>query len=306
MASLMIENQNRFEGVFTALITPFDATGSIDWDGFKKLVSAQIESGVSGVVPCGTTGESPTLSLEEKRKVIETCVTMTKGTSLRVIAGTGSNQTRESVEFSKWASDVGVDGVLVVTPYYNKPTQAGLIQHFTTIADAVSCEVVLYNVPGRTGVCLSSESIARLSKHSKINHIKEATGDCVFAGKILNDCRAQETEITLLSGDDPTYWPLLQCGAKGTISVASNLIPKVMNEMTDCQKNRNYDRGLQLHLDHLELFQMLFCESNPIPIKYAMHLNMGLNQTLRLPMTALSVENQNRLKSLLEKMEIVS
>ncbi len=295
----------QFEGVWTALITPFDSAGSIDESAYRKLIQNQIKAKVQGIVPCGTTGESPTLADSEKKKLIEIALKETKNTDLGVIAGTGTNHTRSSIEFSKWASNFGVDGVLVVTPYYNKPTQSGLEEHFLAIAENISCELVLYNVPSRTGVCLSPKTIARLSSHPRINTIKDATGDPAFANLTLSECYKKNSSINILSGDDATYWPLLMVGAKGAISVASNLVPEILCELTTAAKDQSLHKGMEIQQKYIDLFKGLFMESNPIPIKFAMSLKYGFNPDLRLPLNQMQIENQKTLHHLLKSLEII-
>ena len=180
----MNDSKSLARGVFTALVTPFHADGSLDRDSFLKILRDQKEGGVHGVIPCGTTGESPTLSIEEKKQLMTWTLQEMKGSGIRVFAGTGSNSTEDSIALSKWASEQGVDGVLIVAPYYNKPSQAGLIRHFRAVADAVACEVMLYNVPGRTGVGMTAETIVELAAHPRIRSLKEATGNVAFASEI--------------------------------------------------------------------------------------------------------------------------
>jgi 4-hydroxy-tetrahydrodipicolinate synthase len=180
------------KGVYTALVTPFDSHGALDLKAFRKILDDQIDAKVAGVIPCGTTGETPTLSVEEKQKLIHLSVEACRGTGVKVLAGTGTNNTEETVSFSKWASDQGVDGILVVTPYYNKPSQAGLVDHFLAVAREVSCEIMLYNVPGRTGVSLSTQSICDLAEHPRITSLKEASGSVPFTSEILDCIRKTE------------------------------------------------------------------------------------------------------------------
>ena len=216
------------KGVFTALISPFLSDGSLDLPSYRKILEDQAAAKVTGVVPCGTTGESPTLSSSEKQTLIKTALEVLKGTGIKVLAGTGANNTAETIQLSKWASDQGVDGLLVVTPYYNKPSQAGMIEHFHAVANAVNCELMLYNVPGRTGVSLSPETISKLAEHPRIRSLKEATGDVALTCEILDVLGKKKQKLDILSGDDATYLPLLSIGAVGVVSVASNLFPREM------------------------------------------------------------------------------
>ena len=282
-------------GVYTALITPFNQDLEIDWDTYRQIIKDQCDASVAGVIPCGTTGESPTLSLTEKKKLIETAIEVTRGTKTVVVAGTGSSSTRDTVELSRWASDQGVAGVLVVTPYYNKPSQAGLLNHFRAVADAVSCEVMLYNVPGRTGVSLTAETITELAEHPRIRSIKEATGNITFATEIRAQLRAKGRSLDILSGDDPTYLALLSVGACGVVSVASNLFPRGMVSLQRAFDSSKPDEALALHERFYPLFRDLFIESNPGPIKEAMAWAGLGNAYTRPPLARLSAANREKL-----------
>ncbi len=222
------------------------------------------------MIPCGTTGESPTLSLSEKKTLITTAVQELKGSGVKVLAGTGSNNTAETVEMSRWASDQGVDGVLVVTPYYNKPSQKGLEAHFRAVADAVKCEVMLYNVPGRTGVSLAASTVSALATHPRITTLKEATGNVAFASEILDTLAVDGRKMDILSGDDATFLPLLSIGAVGCVSVASNLFPRAMVAIQKAMDQGNLEEARKIHLKFYPLFRDLFLDSNPVPISYAM------------------------------------
>lgn len=284
------------QGVWTALITPFLVDGSIDLASFKRILRDQVDAGVTGVIPCGTTGESPTLSLKEKQTLIQTCLQELKGTGVRVIAGTGSNDTRSTIEFSQWADRLGVDGVLVVTPYYNKPSQAGLEAHFSAIASELKCEMVLYNVPGRTGVSLSAETVCRLAQHPKIRTIKEATGNVALSSEILHQIKTQRLSLDILSGDDATYLPLLSIGAHGVISVASNLFPRAMVRIQKLMEKGDIKKASEIHQQYYPLFRDLFIESNPVPIKAAMATAGWCQSHVRLPLTALQKNHFDRLQ----------
>ena len=273
-----------FRGVFTALLTPFDDQDRIDWSAFDQLVRDQIQNGISGVIPCGTTGESPTLTLDEKKALIDRALALCAETPTRVIAGTGSNSTQETVGLSRWASERGVAAVLVVTPYYNKPPQKGLIAHYTAIADAVECPVILYNVPGRTAVALAPQTIATLSLHPKIRAIKESSGRVAAIAEIQQALNASGKPMALLCGDDPLYLDALRAGAQGIVSVASNLIPLHL-----VQLQSHWDLGETRLAQELQdrcapLFQALFLESNPIPAKAAAQLQGRMKNQLRLPL----------------------
>lgn len=289
-------------GVWTALITPFNDKNEIDLPVYRKLLKRQVEAKVAGVIPCGTTGESPTLSQEEKKNLILTTLEELKGTSVKVIAGTGSNDTKETVAFSRWASEQGVTGVLIVTPYYNKPSQAGLEAHFRAIADNVTCDVILYNVPGRTVVSLTASTVCSLATHSKITAIKEATGNVGFASEILDALAAQKSKMTLLSGDDVTFFPLLAIGAAGVISVASNLYPEALVKIQDATEKGDLARARSLHRLYYPVFRDLFIDANPIPVKYAMAQKHLCENRLRLPLVPLSDENMAKLNRTIAKL----
>jgi 4-hydroxy-tetrahydrodipicolinate synthase len=288
-------------GVWTALVTPFNEQNEIDFHAFRQILKDQVEAGVSGVIPGGTTGESPTLTLEEKKLLIQCAIEELKGSKTLVVAGTGSNNTQASLEFSKWADRQGAHGIMLVTPYYNKPSQAGLELHFKTIADAVSGEVVLYNVPGRTGVGLTAETIAQLAKHPKITALKEATGNVAFTSEILDHLGLQNQSLDILSGDDATYLPLLSVGASGVISVASNLFPRAMVAIQNAADTGNLREAQAIHKKYYPLFRDLFIETNPVPIKHALS-KVGLCQShVRAPLVPLAQGNMEKLnQSLLQ------
>lgn len=291
-------------GVFTALVTPFNSRNEIDLDAFKRILQDQKEAGVRGVVPCGTTGETPTLSDEEKKLLIRTTLDTLKGSGLKVLAGSGSNDTAGTVAFSRWASDQGVDGLLVVTPYYNKPSQAGMLAHFTAVADAVACPVMLYNVPGRTGVSLNSDTIALLAKHPRITSIKEATSNVAFASEILDQLARDRSPMTLLSGDDAAYLPLLSIGAHGVVSVASNLFPRAMVDIYKAMESGNPAAAMKIHQRFFPLFRDLFIDSNPGPIKYAMSYAGWCEARVRAPLATLSQTHIHQLEASLKHCDI--
>ncbi len=283
-------------GTFTALVTPFKKSGDIDWSSFERLVKIQVESGIDGLVPCGTTGESPTLTHDEHREVIAKVTTWAKksNSDVIIIAGTGSNSTLEAIELTESASTEGADYSLQVNPYYNKPTQEGLYQHFKKIADESKIPIVLYNIPGRTSVKIEFETIKNLSKHKKIVGIKEATGDLNLMTEIINNT---EKNFTLLSGDDNLLLPILSIGGQGIVSVCSNIFPKQICQITrDCLTG-NYKRAQESFHKIFNFCQSLFCETNPIPVKYALS-EMGVCENiLRLPLTPLSKKYEDLIKS---------
>lgn len=289
------------EGIFTALATPFTTEDQIDLQSFKNLLELQKNAKVHGVVPCGTTGESPTLTLEEKKELIRTCLKELQGTGIKVIAGTGSNSTQDTIEFSKWASSEGVDGILVVTPYYNKPTQEGLKKHFLSVAEQVNCEVMPYNVPGRTAVCMSPETICDLAQHPKITSLKEATADLTFMGQVVSQLSKNHQKLSLLSGDDPTFLPFLAAGGNGIVSVASNIIPDVLVKIYHEWNEGNFNVAQKTFNEYFELFKNLFIESNPIPVKYALEKKGICSQRVRLPLTPLAQKSQLVLDQILSQ-----
>lgn len=272
-----------FRGVFTAIITPFK-NGKIDYDSYFALLDKQIQAGVSGVVPAGTTGESPTLSHEEHAELIRETVRHVKKRIL-VVAGTGSNSTREAVELTEAACKDGVDGILQVNPYYNKPTQEGLYLHFKEVADHSSVPVMLYNIPGRTSVNLLPETVLRLSAHPKIRSMKEATGDLGQMSKLIS---LVDDSFTVLSGDDNLTLPLLAVGGVGVVSVISNIFPGSLVQLVDSFQKGDLKTARKIHYDFVDFFSLAFLETNPIPIKAVMHWNGYCSAEIRLPMTPLS------------------
>ena len=254
-----------FEGMATALITPITENG-IDYEAFAKLIEWQIEEGIGGLVVCGTTGEASTLTDEEHREAIAFAVKQAAG-RVPVIAGTGSNDTAYALDLTKFACEVGVDGVLVVTPYYNKATQKGLINLFTAIADVATAPVILYNVPSRTGVNIKPATVAELAKHPNINAIKEASGDISQIAEVAALCG---DNINIYSGNDDQVVPIMALGGKGCISVLSNLLPKEANAMCKAFADGDVKTACQMQLKYLKLINALFSEVNPIPVKAAM------------------------------------
>lgn len=281
-----------FQGSIVALATPFKK-GKVDEKTLRKLVRFQIDAGTDGIVPVGTTGECPTLSFKEHERVIE-IVVETANHEVPVIAGTGSNSTEEAIYLTKFAKKVGAEGALLVTPYYNKPTQEGLYRHYEMISKKVDIPIVLYNVPGRTGVSLSPQTVARLSKVQNIVGIKEATGSMDQSSEILSLCN-----MTVLSGDDSLTLPLLSIGAKGVISVVANILPQALAELVDAYFANNIHKARQHHLKLFPICRAVFIETNPVPVKTAMGL-MGLcDDEVRLPLCPMQPAN---IKILVEAM----
>ena len=274
-------------GVYTALVTPFTKSGKIDWKSFDRLLDHQIEGEVSGVVICGTTGETPTLSDVEKKQLLTRAKKRISKSPLHLIAGTGGNSTADTVVFSRWAADSGADALLVVTPYYNKPTQAGLVAHFHAVAEKVRVPIILYNVPGRTGVSLQATTVAKLAEHPRIVAIKEATGGLALGSDILSAI-GDTTRINLLSGDDPVWVPSLLTGACGVISVASNLIPREMSAAFQSFLSQDLAELSEFQRRYYPLFRDLFIESNPVPIKALLEKEGLCTSTVRAPLAPLS------------------
>ena len=269
-----------FEGMASAIITPLNEKG-IDYELFAKLIEWQIAEGIDGLVVCGTTGEGATLTDEEHKSAIEFMVKQVAG-RVPVIAGTGSNDTAYAVELTKHAGQMGVDGVLTVTPYYNKATQKGLIQSFTRIADASTVPVILYNVPSRTGVNIAPKTVLELSKHPNINAIKEASGDISQIAEIAHLCG---DNINIYSGNDDQVVPIMSLGGKGCISVLSNLLPKESSEMCRLFREGDVKTAAEMQLKYIPLINALFSEVNPIPVKAAMAKMGFCEDYLRLPLT---------------------
>ena len=268
-----------FRGSITALTTPF-LNNRVDEAALEKQIAFQVQNGTQGIVPVGTTGESPTLTHEEHRRVFEVAVAACRGTGVKVIAGTGSNATEEALELTQYAKKIGCDGALMVNPYYNKPTQEGLYRHFKYIADRVDIPIVLYNIPGRTNITMSVATVARLAQECPtIVAIKEATGSLDQASETLT-----QTRLAVLCGDDSLTVPILAIGGSGVISVATNIMPKEIREMVDAGLRNDFATARAIHLRLFELFRSLFIETNPIGIKTAMALLGRDTGELRLPL----------------------
>ena len=280
-----------FKGVFVAIVTPFK-NGKIDEEALRGLIDFQIAGGVDGIVPCGTTGESATLNHEEHDQVIRIAVDACKGKA-SVLAGTGSNSTQEAIQLSRNAKNAGADGLLQITPYYNKPNQEGLYHHFSSIADAVDLPIVLYNVPSRTSVNMVPETVVRLAKIEKIVGIKEASGSLQAISKIIDNCGK---DFTVLSGDDPLLWPILAIGGKGVISVTANILPAKVAALCKAAAIGDIAGARSLHYELMDINDSLFIDTNPIPVKAALHLMGKIENELRGPLIELSKDTLERLK----------
>jgi len=290
-----------FQGVFTAIVTPFNEDTSINEKDLKKLLDFNIENGVSGIVPMGTTGESPTLNHDEHVHVIEiVCKHVNK--RVPVIAGTGSNSTREALFMTSRAKDLGADASLQVAPYYNKPTQEGFYRHFTAIADEADLPIIIYNIPGRSGKNIETDTIVRLSEHPNIIGVKEASGSLP---QIMDVIDRTPDDFIVLSGDDNLTLPLMAAGGKGVISVASNIIPDRMNALVKAGLNGDFEKMRKLHYELLPFFKVEFIETNPIPIKTALAMKGMIKEVFRLPMCEMYPENKKKLEVVLKELKII-
>lgn len=284
-----------FKGSIVAIITPFK-DGKVDEDTYRELIEFQIEGGTSAIVPCGTTGESATLNMEEHCRVIDIAVDAVDKRIL-VIAGTGGNSTSEAIELTEHAKKAGADATLQVTPYYNKPSQEGLYQHYKAIADAVSLPQVLYNVPGRTGINMLPVTVARLAELPEVVAVKEASGNLAQMAEIV---QMAGDNITLLSGDDNLTLPVLGIGGKGVVSVVANIVPKDSADMVKAWENGDIDQARNLFYQLFPLCQAMFFETNPVPVKTSLALMGKIQEGLRLPLAPLSQGNLDRLKKALK------
>jgi 4-hydroxy-tetrahydrodipicolinate synthase len=289
-----------FKGCGTAIITPFDDNG-VNFNEFKKLIEFQISEGVDALIVCGTTGESSTMTLEERKQTIEFAV-KTANHRVPIIAGTGGNCTQSVIDFTKWAETAGVDGALIVTPYYNKTTQAGLISHYTAIANSTKLPIILYSVPSRTGVNITPETCFELSKISNIVAIKEASGNLSQIAEIKSLCREN---LHVYSGNDDQIIPILSLGGLGVISVLSNVAPKYTHEMVINYLNGKIIEAQDMQLDAIYLIKALFSEVNPIPVKAALNM-LGYNAGIpRLPLIEMSEKGKEKLEKELKKFELL-
>jgi 4-hydroxy-tetrahydrodipicolinate synthase len=290
-----------FTGVGTALVTPFRSDGSIDEGAARRLARRQVEAGVHFVSPCGTTGEAPTLSQREKLRVVELVMEEVAG-RVPVLAGAGGYDTREVIELTRELEKIGVDGILSVTPYYNKPTQEGLYEHFRAIAGSTSLPIVLYNVPGRTGVNLEVRTVARLSEVRHIVGVKEASGNVVQMCEIYSACRE---DFLLLSGDDPLTVAVMAIGGRGVISVASNAAPAEMVQIVELCERGDYAAARKLHTWLLPFIQVNFVEANPIPVKAAMAAMGLLEESYRLPLVPPSAGARDKIMRVLQDLKML-
>lgn len=290
-----------FQGVLTALVTPF-RDGEIDESSLRELVEGQIEAGVDGLVPCGSTGESATLTHAEHRRVVEIVVSATRG-RVPVVAGAGSNSTREAVELTVYAKEAGADGALLISPYYNKPTQEGIYLHYAEVARRTAFPLVLYNVPGRTASNVLPTTIARLADLEQVVGVKEACGDLAQISEVVERCPA---DFEVLSGDDALTLPILAVGGRGVISTCSNVAPREMVALVRAFRAGDLESARRSHLRLLPLVEALFCESNPIPVKAALHAMGAIGPEIRLPLTRLTDPSRERLAVVLKELGLVA
>lgn len=287
-----------FKGAYTAIVTPFGRNGDVDFSKLEDLIERQIEGGVDGIVPVGTTGESPSLSVDEHLKVIKTTVQKVAG-RVKVIAGTGANSTAEAVEMTKEGRDLGIDGTLQVTPYYNKPSQAGLLKHFSAVAD-VGVPVVLYNVPGRSSREIAIETIVELALHPKIVAVKEAAGSVDRVSSIVRQC-----DLDVLSGDDGLAFPMMSVGGVGVVSVTSNICPQAVSDMVHAALDGDWDKGRALHLKYHKLFGNIFLDTNPIPVKAALAMMGLIEEVYRLPICSMTEDKKAVLRESLSEFNLI-
>ena len=276
------------EGAYTAIVTPFTKNGAVDYERFRDLIEFQIAGGIDGIVPVGTTGESPTVDVKEHEKIVEVAI-QTANKRVKIIAGTGGNSTAEAIELTQHAKDAGADATLQVTPYYNKPNALGLTHHFAAVAD-LGLPVVLYNVPGRTGKEIPIDVVVELAKHPKVVAIKEAAGSVDRVSAILDRCKLQ-----VLSGDDSLTLPMMSVGAVGVISVASNVAPKAVADLVHHALAGRWSEARALHAKYYRLFADLFIDTNPIPVKTALVMMGKIEDAFRLPLCEMSEPLKTRL-----------
>jgi 4-hydroxy-tetrahydrodipicolinate synthase len=289
-----------FRGVLTALVTPF-RDDTVDERALVDLVERQIAAGVDGLVPCGSTGESATLSHAEHRRVVEVVVSATRG-RVQVVAGTGSNSTREAIELTRHAKEAGADGALLISPYYNKPTQAGIVAHYATIAREIGLPLLVYNIPGRTASNILPETLAQLADIEQVVGVKEASGDVVQISRAI---AATPDGFSVLSGDDALTLPILALGGDGVISTTSNVAPSEMVELVRAFRAGDLSRARDLHYRLLPLFGALFAETNPIPVKAALALAGLIRDEIRLPLTPLTEPNRERLRVVMKELGLL-
>ena len=289
-----------FEGSFVAIVTPFK-NGKVDADALCELIEFHVVNGTNGIVPCGTTGESATLNHAEHEEVIRISVETCKG-RIPVLAGTGSNSTQEAIELTQRAQKIGADGALLITPYYNKPSQEGLFQHFSAVAKETDIPIILYNVPSRTSINMLPSTVARLSTVNNIIGIKEASGSLVQVSEIIDLCGP---DFEVISGEDTLTWPILAIGGKGVISVTANLVPNKFATLVDAARTGDVETAKALHYELLQLNDIMFVETNPIPVKAALALMARIQNEFRAPLCPPSEESLSQLKTVLKAYALI-
>ena len=294
------------QGSFVALVTPMFPDGSLDYGSLKELIEWQIKDGISGIVSVGTTGESATLNVKEHLEIIEKTIEYTNG-RVPVIAGTGANSTQEAIELTQTANSLGADYALIVTPYYNKPNQDGLLKHYLKIANEVDIPQILYNVPSRTACDLQPETVLRLSDHPNIIGIKEAVDDDRRMNELLTISKKlkDKKNFSILSGDDPTFNSFMSKGADGVISVAANIIPRAISKICTFNLNKEFNKAIELNQKYSNLYDLLFVESNPIPVKWALEKMDKIEPGIRLPLVSLNVAFHEDLYKEISKLELI-
>ncbi|MGC8866957.1 MAG: 4-hydroxy-tetrahydrodipicolinate synthase [Elusimicrobiales bacterium] len=292
----------KFKGCYTAIVTPFK-NGRVDFKSLEKLLSYQLKSKITGIVPCGSTGEGSVLTTDEYLDVIKLCVERV-GEKKQVIAGFGTNSTIKSLDMLERINDIKLDGILVIVPYYNKPTQKGMIEHFKTISQNTKHDIILYNIPSRTGVNMLPQTVHNLSKIKNIKGIKEASGSIDQSSEIINLCHKG---FSLLCGDDSLTLASMSVGGDGVISVVSNLIPSEISDMCESFSKGNIKKAISIHHRYFKLMKNLFIETNPIPVKYALK-KLGIidDDELRLPLTRISKENAEKIDRILEDLKLLN
>ena len=289
-----------FSGSYTALLTPFK-NGEVDYDAYRKLIDFQITNGTHGLVPVGTTGESPTLSHDEHKKVIEVCIDEANG-RVPIVAGAGSNSTSEAIDFVKHGCEVGADGLLVVTPYYNKPTQAGLLAHYRALADTSSKPIIIYDIPGRSVIGMTDDTMKKLAQHDLIVGVKDATADLGRPTRLLN---VIDENFIQLSGEDGTALPYLAAGGHGCISVTANIAPKLLSRMHNAWRQGDIKTAQEINKKLMPLHDALFCETSPGPLKYAASLLNICSSETRLPIVEIAPESKHRVEQGLKFAELM-
>jgi len=294
----------KIKGTFTALITPFK-NNEVDYEGFEKNVKFQIDNKINGLLPLGTTGETPTLNENEQTKIIQIAVKAAEN-KIPVIVGTGSNSTEHTIENTKRAKQEGADIALIVTPYYNKPTQEGIYLHFKKVVETVDIPVIVYNIKGRTGTNIETPTLEKIADLPNIIGVKEASGDIMQMGDVINRIKSKHPDFSVMSGDDKITLPLLALGGDGVISVISNLVPAHMGRMVEAGLKGNFEKARKIHYELLPLIKAAFIETNPVPIKAAMEMCGKSAGGVRLPLCQLKPESKEYLEKILKDMGLLS